>query len=406
MAHTFDRRTFVKLGGMAAVSVAGASILASILSGCGSSSGSGAGSDVIKLGLMGPYTGDVAQYGLAVRAGAELYVSKFNEEGGANGKKVELDAQDEKGNATEAKNVYNKMVEDGVVGIIGDVTSAPSVAVAQASVNDNMPLVSASATAAEFITYGPNAFRVCITDPYQGKLLADFAAEKGYKTVGTIYNSGGAYEKGVNDAFVERAKAKGINVATQQGFADGDVDFKSQLTTIIATNPDAILSPNYYKDDGNIVTQARQLGYKGPFLGADGWSNIVGGDEEYASASDLEGCFYDCSFVAENPDERVQKFISDFKAAHNGEMPGNFSALGYDAAMVLCQAIKVVETDGKAKAGSEEYKQAIIDAVNAGSIEGVTGTIRYEGSGDPVKPTPIITFEGGSQKVVSTMETQ
>lgn len=402
MAHTFDRRTFVKLGGMAAVSVAGASIL----SGCGSSSGSGAGSDVIKLGLMGPYTGDVAQYGLAVRAGAELYVSKFNEEGGANGKKVELDAQDEKGNATEAKNVYNKMVEDGVVGIIGDVTSAPSVAVAQASVNDNMPLVSASATAAEFITYGPNAFRVCITDPYQGKLLADFAAEKGYKTVGTIYNSGGAYEKGVNDAFVERAKAKGINVATQQGFADGDVDFKSQLTTIIATNPDAILSPNYYKDDGNIVTQARQLGYKGPFLGADGWSNIVGGDEEYASASDLEGCFYDCSFVAENPDERVQKFISDFKAAHNGEMPGNFSALGYDAAMVLCQAIKVVETDGKAKAGSEEYKQAIIDAVNAGSIEGVTGTIRYEGSGDPVKPTPIITFEGGSQKVVSTMETQ
>ena len=402
MAHTFDRRTFVKLGGMAAVSVAGASIL----SGCGSSSGSGAGSDVIKLGLMGPYTGDVAQYGLAVRAGAELYVSKFNEEGGANGKKVELDAQDEKGNATEAKNVYNKMVEDGVVGIIGDVTSAPSVAVAQASVNDNMPLVSASATAAEFITYGPNAFRVCITDPYQGKLLADFAAEKGYKTVGTIYNSGGAYEKGVNDAFVERAKAKGINVATQQGFADGDVDFKGQLTTIIATNPDAILSPNYYKDDGNIVTQARQLGYKGPFLGADGWSNIVGGDEEYASASDLEGCFYDCSFVAENPDERVQKFISDFKAAHNGEMPGNFSALGYDAAMVLCQAIKVVETDGKAKAGSEEYKQAIIDAVNAGSIEGVTGTIRYEGSGDPVKPTPIITFEGGSQKVVSTMETQ
>ena len=400
MAHTFNRRTFVKLGGVAAASIAGASIL----SGCGSSSGSGAGSDVIKVGLMGPYTGDVAQYGLAVRAGAELYVSKFNDEGGANGKKIELDAQDEKGNATEAKNVYNKMVEDGVVGIIGDVTSAPSVAIAQASVADNMPLVSASATTADFITYGPNAFRACITDPYQGKLLADFAAERGYKTVGTIYNSGGAYEKGVNDAFVEKAQANGITVTTQQGFADGDVDFKGQLTTIIATNPDAILSPNYYKDDGNIVTQARQLGYKGPILGADGWSNIVGGDEEYASASDLEGCFYDCSFVAENPDEKVRKFISDFKVAHNGETPGNFSALGYDAAMVLCQAIKTVEADGKAKAGTEEYKQAIIDAINAGSVEGVTGTIRYEGSGDPVKPTLIITFEGGSQKVFSSIE--
>ena len=174
MAHTFNRRTFVKLGGIAA-GIGGASIL----SGCGSSSGSGANSDTIKVGIMGPYTGDVAQYGLAVRAGAELYVSKFNDEGGANGKKIELDAQDEKGNATEAKNVYNKMVEDGVVGIIGDVTSAPSVAIAQTSVNDNMPIVSASATAADFITYGPNAFRACITDPYQGKLLADFAAERG-----------------------------------------------------------------------------------------------------------------------------------------------------------------------------------------------------------------------------------
>ena len=147
MAHTFNRRTFVKLGGIAA-GIGGASIL----SGCGSSSGSGANSDTIKVGIMGPYTGDVAQYGLAVRAGAELYVSKFNDEGGANGKKIELDAQDEKGNATEAKNVYNKMVEDGVVGIIGDVTSAPSVAIAQTSVADNMPIVSASATAADFIT--------------------------------------------------------------------------------------------------------------------------------------------------------------------------------------------------------------------------------------------------------------
>ena len=128
---------------------------------------------------MGPYTGDVAQYGLAVRAGAELYVSKFNDEGGANGKKIELDAQDEKGNATEAKNVYNKMVEDGVVGIIGDVTSAPSVAIAQTSVNDNMPIVSASATAADFITYGSNAFRACITDPPFTAFLVCFSRRVG-----------------------------------------------------------------------------------------------------------------------------------------------------------------------------------------------------------------------------------
>ncbi len=390
-----SRRSFLKATGASAAALG--------LAACGNSgSSSDSGSDTIKIGVLGPFSGDVAQYGLAVRNGAELYF-ELNPE--INGKKVELDEEDEKGDATEAVNAYNKMVEAGVVAILGDVTSTPSIAVAQQSVNDNMPLVSASATAADFIKYGSNAFRACITDPYQGKLMADFAADQGYKTVGTIYNSGGDYEKGVNDAFVEEAGNKGITITTQQGYAAGDVDFNGQLTTIISGNPDAVFCPNYYQDDGKIVTQARQQGYKGAFMGADGWSNIVGGSEEYASAEDLEGCFYDCSFVSENEDEKVQKFISDYKAKFNEE-PSNFCALGYDAAMVIANAIETVEKDGKAKAGSDDYKQAVIDAIASGTVDGVTGTIKYEGTGDPVKPTLVITFENGSQKVFKTVEAE
>lgn len=400
MATNFSRRDFVKLSGATAAGLGGASILAA----CGSKKG-GSDDSIIKVGLMGPYSGDVAQYGLAVRQGAELYVKQVNAAGGINGKQVELNTQDEKGDATEAVNVYNKMVEDGVVGIIGDVTSTPSIAVAQASVTDNMPLVSASATAADFISYGSNAFRACITDPYQGKLMADFAAEQGYKTVGTIYNSGGDYEVGVNNAFVEEAQAKGLTVTTQQAYAAGDVDFNAQLTSIIATSPDAILAPNYYQDDGKIVTQARALGYKGVFLGADGWSNIVGGSEEYASAADLEGCFYDCSFVSENQDEKVQQFIKAYQDEYKSA-PTNFCALGYDAAMVLLNGIKTVEEAGSAKAGSDEYSQAVIDAIAKGQAEGVTGTIKYNGSGDPVKPTLVITFKGGKQEVFDTIEAE
>lgn len=392
-----SRRSFLKATGASAAALG--------LAACGNSgsgSGSGSGSDTIKIGVLGPFSGDVAQYGLAVRNGAELYF-ELNPE--INGKKVELDEEDEKGDATEAVNAYNKMVEAGVVAILGDVTSTPSIAVAQQSVNDNMPLVSASATAADFIKYGSNAFRACITDPYQGKLMADFAADQGYKTVGTIYNSGGDYEKGVNDAFVEEAGNKGITITTQQGYAAVDFDFNGQLTTIIATSPDAIFCPNYYQDDGKIVTQARQQGYTGAFMGADGWSNIVGGSEEYASAEDLEGCFYDCSFVSENEDEKVQQFISDYKNKFNEE-PSNFCALGYDAAMVIAKAIETVEKDGKAKAGSDDYKQAVIDAIASDTVDGVTGTIKYEGTGDPVKPTLVITFENGSQKVFKTVEAE
>ncbi|MCI1344561.1 MAG: amino acid ABC transporter substrate-binding protein [Coriobacteriaceae bacterium] len=391
---SISRRSFLKATGASAAALG--------LAACGNSGSGSSDSSSIKLGVLGPYSGSVAQYGLAVRNGVELYFS-LNPQ--INGKDVELDEMDEKGDATEAVNAYQKMVENGDVAIIGDVTSTPSIAVAQQSVNDNMPLISASATAAGFVQYGSNAFRACITDPYQGKLMADFAAKQGYKTVGTIYNSGGDYEKGVNDAFYEEAGKKGITITTQQGYADGDVDFNGQLTAIIATNPDAIFCPNYYQDDGKIVTQARQQGYKGVFMGADGWSNIVGGSEEYASAEDLEGCYYDCSFVSENPDEKVQKFISDYKAKFNDE-PSNFCALGYDAAMVMANAIETVEKDGKAKAGTADYSQAIIDAIASGSVDGVTGTIKYEGTGDPVKPTLVITFKGGAQEVFQTVEAE
>jgi branched-chain amino acid transport system substrate-binding protein len=257
---------------------------------------------------------DVAQYGLACRYGAELYVKQVNSNGGINGKQVELDTQDEKGEAPEAVNVYNKLIEDGVVGIIGDVTSTPTIAVAQASVKDNLPCVTPSATAADVISYGNNYFRACITDPYQGRLMADFAADQGYKTVGVIYNQGGDYEQGVADAFTEEAGKKGITVSDSEGYPAGATDFNSQLTNIIATKPDAIFSPNYYQDDGKIVTQARKLGYTGVFLGADGWSNIVGGDEEYAAPRTSRAATMTAPSSPRTRTRRSRTFIKDYKA--------------------------------------------------------------------------------------------
>ncbi len=399
MANVFSRRDFMKLSGITAAGLGGASLITA----CGGSGSSAAGSDVVKLGLMGPFSGNVAQYGIAVRNGAQLYVKQINEAGGIEGKKIELVTEDEKGDAAEAVNVYNKMVEDGVVGIIGDVTSTPSIAVAKAAANDNMPLVSASATAADFIAFGSNAFRACITDPYQGKLMADFAAQQGYKTVATLYNNGGDYEVGVNKAFVDQAKAKGLTVAVEESYSTGDVDFNAQLTKIIAANPDAVLLPNYYQEDGQIIKAARKLGYDKVFLGADGWSNIVGGSEEYATYEELKGCFYDCSFILENDDKKVQEFVSAYQAEYK-ESPTNFCALGYDAAMVLVSAIGTVLKGGAKDLASNDGKQATIDAIASGSVNGVTGTIKYNGTGDPVKPTLVITFEDGAQKVFTTIE--
>lgn len=398
MNASVSRRQFLELSGIAAAALG--------LAGCGGSgdsgSGSGSADGAIKVGIMGPFSGSVAQYGIACRDGALLWFKQLNADGGINGKQVETDVQDEKGDATEAVTVYNKLVEDGVTAIVGDVTSKPTIAVAQKSVEDNMPCVTASATTADVISYGDNYFRACVTDPFQGKVMGDFAAKQGYKTVATIYDSGDDYASGVADAFKAECEAKGITVAKEAGYASGATDFNAQLTDILSASPDAILCSNYYQDDGMIVTQARQLGYKGVFLGADGWAGIVGGEQDYASTADLEGCFYCSSFVASNPDEKVKKFIDDYKAEYN-EAPTNFNALAYDAAAIVTEGLKAAEEKGL-EPGSDDYKQAVIDGIKAAKVEGVTGTISYNGTGDPQKSTLVITFKDGEETIFDTIE--
>lgn len=295
------------------------------------------------------------------------------------------------------------LVESGVVGIVGDVTTGPTVAVAQASVADNMPCVTPSATAADVVTYGTNYFRACVTDPEQGRIMADFAAEQGFQNVATLYLKGDDYSAGVEAAFVEEAGAQGLNVVIEESYSDGDVNFSAQITNIMNANPDAILVPNYYEDDGMIVTQARDAGYEGAFLGVDGWSGIVGGDQDYADPADLHDSYYCCAFSSSNDDEAVQQFIEDYTETY-GEAPTNFCALGYDAAMVLQAGIAAAEEQGL-DAGSDEYAQAVIDGIASGSVAGITGTISYDGTGDPVKSSLIISFnEDGTENTFEVIE--
>lgn len=398
MFENVSRRQFVT-GSAAAIMGLG-------LVGCGGNGGGegGDGASSIKVGIMGPHTGDNSSYGLACLNGAQLYFKQLNADGGVNGKQIEAVVYDTKGDATEAVNAYNRLVqEDGVTGIVGSVLTGPTIAVAQASVADNIPCVTPSATAADVVTYGSNYFRACVTDPEQGRVMAHFASEQGYQNVATLYLSGSDYSEGVNAAFCDEAESLGITITTQQSYADGDVDFKAQLTNIIATNPDAILVPNYYQDDGMIVNQARTQGYDKVFLGVDGWSGIYGGSENYADAANLHDCYYCCAFSSSNESETATKFVSDYEAEY-GEAPTNFCALGYDAAMVLAAGLTAAEEAGL-EAGSDEYKQAVIDGVASGTVEGVTGSISYEGTGDPVKSSLIITFaEDGAEETFQVLE--
>ena len=360
------------------------------------------GGDTIKVGLLANTSGDAAMYGNAVKNGAMLYIEQVNAAGGINGKQIEVIAYDEKGDPTEAATAFDRLVSDGVTAVIGSVLTAPTIAVADKSYSVNMPQITASATAAGVTMLDPedpaseirtNVFRSCFIDPFQGEKMAEYAKERlGATTAAAIFKSGEDYAEGLMNAFVAKCEELGITVTSTQGYAEGDVDFRAQLTTIAGQQPDVIFAPNYYEDDGMIVTQGREVGITGTFLGGDGWGSV----KNYASAEDLEGSVY-CSGYAPGANETVTAFEEAYVARYNEDIPNMFAPLGYDAAMLMVAALEKAEAAGLT-AGTDEYKQAVIDALAATQgLEGVTGSYEFDEFNNPIKSAAMIQLVNGEE---------
>jgi branched-chain amino acid transport system substrate-binding protein len=379
---------------------------------CGNSDDGSAGDDsssagdTIKLGIIGCHTGENAVYGLAVRNGAELYVNQLNEAGGINGKQVELVIYDNKGDDTEATTAFTRMVDEGITALIGDVLTGNTIAVVGKAYPLNMPMITASATA-EAVTYDEesdtvysNVFRTCFIDPFQGEKMAEYAAEKmGVKTAAVFYENGNDYSVGLSDAFIAKCAELGIEVVATEAFSTGDKDFKAQLTNIASANPEVIFCPAYYENDGMIVTQAREVGVTGTFLGGDGWDGV----SDYASAEDLEGSLY-CSAYAPGSSEEVIAFEEAYIAAYGEETLSMFAANAYDAAMVMCNALKIAEEAGL-EAGSDEYKQAVIDAIrdDSGDLDGITSDgYTFDEYNNPIKNAVIMELVDGVETYKET----
>ena len=358
--------------------------------------------ETIKVGILGPHTGDYAVYGLAVKNGAQLYIDQVNAAGGVNGKQIETIVYDNKGDSTEAITAFTRMVDEGITALIGDVLTGNTIAVVGEAYPINMPMITASATAAA-VTYDAdsdtvftNVFRTCFIDPFQGEKMAQYASEKlGAKSAAIITQTGNDYSVGLADAFKAKCAELGITIVAEEGYSEGDVDFKSQLTNILAAAPDVVFCPNYYQDDGMIVTQAREIGLTSTFLGGDGWAGVAA----YASAEDLEGSFY-CSAYAPGSTDAVKAFEAAYTAAYGADTLNMFAATGYDAAMVLVAALAKAEESGAAPA-SDEYKQAILDGIKSEgpSVQGITSEAGYtfDEYNNPIKSAVIMTVTGGAE---------
>ena len=399
MKKMITRRQFMAAAGVVAA--------ASALTACGGSSASTAASSAagsaaasgstIKVGVMGPLTGDASVYGQAVVNGASLYMKQVNADGGVNGKQLEIIAMDEQGDETQAVTCFTKMVDQGITALVGDVTTAPTLAVAAESADYNMPMVTASATAeavtydAETDTVNGNVFRTTFTDPFQGVKMADYAFEKlGYTKAAVIFKKGADYNEGLAENFVKEFEAKGGEVVDQESYSEGDVDFKTQLTSILGMNPEVVFCPNYYEEVGQILSQAESVGLTVPFLGGDGWDGLEG----YETADQLKDSYF-CANYAKGASP---EFEEAYKAEYGEEYPNGFAPLGYDAATTVVYGLQAAE-DAGLEAGTAEYKQAVIDAIAGGTITGLTGTFTFDEHHDPVKSTAILTYVDGKPEL-------
>ncbi len=358
--------------------------------GCSTSGGS-ADADVVKLGFIGPMTGDAAIYGSSAEEGAQLAVAEINAAGGINGKNIELVAYDSKADQTEAINAYNRLRDqDGVVAVIGGTLSGETLAMKDIMVQDNMPVLSPTATAVEVTQDAPNVFRACFLDDYQGQAAANFAATTlGAKTAALLIGTGNPYSEGVSEAFKGAFTAKGGTIAGSESYGTADKDFSAQLTKIKEMNPDVVFVPDYVQTVGPILQKAKEMGITAKFVGADGWDGV---QEEYADAA--QGNYFTNHYAADSPSEIVQNFITAYKAEYN-KVPNSFAALGYDAVYAMVEAITA--------AGSTESAD-IITALKATDHPGVTGTLKFDEEGNPKdKEVTIIKIDGGQLKYDSTV---
>ena len=343
----------------------------------------------IKIGGIGPVTGGAAIYGQAVKNAEELAVKEIN---AANGSDVfEWKFEDDEHDAEKSVNAYNTLKDWGLQVLAGPVTTTPSIAVAAETANDNLFMMTPSASAPAVIESGDNVFQICFTDPNQGVASADYIAENKLGTkVGIIYDSSDAYSSGIYEKFKAEAAAKNLEIVTAEAFtADNKSDLSTQVAKCQQAGADLVFLPIYYQPASIIFSQAKAMGYAPTFFGVDGMDGIL--TMPGFDASLAEGLMLMTPFSA--TDEANQAFVDAYTAAYGTE-PNQFAADAYDGVYIVKAALEAAGCT--ADMSNEEICDALVSAMTSLKFTGLTGTdMTWNAEGQVSKaPTAYVVKDG------------
>lgn len=366
-----------------------ACMVAGSLAGCGAK----AESNTFKVGSIGPLTGGAAAYGTAVMNSIEIAVEEINAAGGINGYQVEFKKADDEHNAEKSVNAYNSLKDWGMQVLIGTVTTAPCIAVADKTAEDKMFQLTPSASSTEVIK-NDNVFQVCFTDPNQGIASADYiAANFKDAKVGVLYNSSDVYSSGIRDTFVKEAAAVGVNVVAEEAFtADSATDFTTQLQKLQSAGVDLLFYPYYYTEGAIILGELNQMGYAPTFFGVDGMDGILGVEGFDAALAD--GVYLLTPFAADATDDLTVSFVKKYQEKF-GEIPNQFGADAYDCVYVIKKALE--EAKATPSMSTEELCNILKEQIVKISVDGLTGdAMTWSATGEVNKAPKAVIIKDGT----------
>jgi len=351
------------------------------------------GEGTFKIGGIGPTTGGAAQYGLAVKQAIELAVKEINANGGINGYQVEFNFQDDEHDAEKSVNAYNTLKDWGMQLLIGTVTSNPCLAVAEETHNDNLFMLTPSGSAVKCVQYD-NAFRVCFSDPDQGAASAQYIGEHKIATkVAVIYDSSDVYSSGIYEKFAAEAANQGLEIVSAEAFtSDNKTDFSVQIQKAKDGGAELVFLPIYYNEAALILSQAAGMDFKPMFFGCDGLDGIL--TVENFDTALAEEVMLLTPFAADAQDDMTVKFVADYQAAYNNEIPSQFAADGYDCVYVLKAALEQANAtpDMDASALCDLLKEAMVQV----TVDGLTGEgMTWNAEGEPSKAPKAVKIVNG-----------
>ncbi|MCL2591502.1 MAG: ABC transporter substrate-binding protein [Betaproteobacteria bacterium] len=349
----------------------------------------------IKIGFPIPLTGEIPKVGESSKYAAELFREEINAKGGleVGDKKYPLEFiyENNESKPDTAVNVTLKLINrDNVLAIIGPQSSRQAVPAGAVANENETPMITPWSTNPEATRDRPWVFRAAFLDDFQAPVAANFATKQfNAKKAAVLFEISNDYSKGLADSFRatwEKQHGKG-SVTAFESHGPKDQDFSAQLTKIIAAKPDFIFLPENYSFVALIVSQARDLGYKGPFMGSDAW----GSAELMKLCKDAcKGLFFSTHYAAAGAQGATKEFIDKYNKKY-GYVPDDVAALTWDAVALVTEAVQKV---GKLDGNTRKMRKAIRDNLAAiKEFKGITGNMRFDEQGDPIKCAVIVEID-------------